>query len=199
MPLAACTGMVPKTADAHSLLLRQHRRRHLRHRPDGRCTFVNPAALRLLGHRTESVLGRNMHELVHHTPCGRAALPRVRLPDLQGLPRGRGLPHRRRGAVARRRHGLPVPSTPATRCWTRGARWARWSASSTSASASGPKCCCARPTTSWRRAWASARASSATRWRGCASVPTMPRRCASRSARASRARSTTSWARSWWH
>lgn len=34
---------------------------------DGRCTFVNPAALSLLGYRTEAVLGRNMHELVHHT------------------------------------------------------------------------------------------------------------------------------------
>jgi PAS domain S-box-containing protein len=34
---------------------------------DGRCTFVNPAALGLLGYRTEMVLGRNMHELVHHT------------------------------------------------------------------------------------------------------------------------------------
>ena len=39
---------------------------------DGCCTFVNPAALQLLGHRTESVLGRNMHDLVHHThPDGR--------------------------------------------------------------------------------------------------------------------------------
>ena len=34
---------------------------------DGRCTFVNPAALSLLGYRTDMVLGRNMHELVHHT------------------------------------------------------------------------------------------------------------------------------------
>lgn len=34
---------------------------------DGRCTFVNPAGLRLLGHCTENVLGRNMHELVHHS------------------------------------------------------------------------------------------------------------------------------------
>ena len=33
----------------------------------GRCTFVNPAALHMLGYRTEMVLGRNMHELVHHT------------------------------------------------------------------------------------------------------------------------------------
>jgi PAS domain S-box-containing protein len=34
---------------------------------DGRCTFVNPAALSQLGYRTDRVLGRNMHELVHHT------------------------------------------------------------------------------------------------------------------------------------
>jgi len=33
----------------------------------GRCTFVNPAGLRMLGHRTDTVLGRNMHQLVHHS------------------------------------------------------------------------------------------------------------------------------------
>jgi PAS domain S-box-containing protein len=33
----------------------------------GRCTFVNRAAAQMLGWRTEEVLGRNMHELIHHT------------------------------------------------------------------------------------------------------------------------------------
>ena len=33
----------------------------------GRCTFVNRAAAQMLGWRTEQVLGRNMHELIHHT------------------------------------------------------------------------------------------------------------------------------------
>jgi PAS domain S-box-containing protein len=35
---------------------------------EGRCTFCNPACLRLLGYQApEELLGRNMHALVHHT------------------------------------------------------------------------------------------------------------------------------------
>jgi len=59
--------MEPRTADAHSLLLDSIGEGIFAIDLEGRCTFVNPAALRLLGHRTDTVLGRNMHELVHHT------------------------------------------------------------------------------------------------------------------------------------
>ena len=40
---------------------------------EGYCTFVNPAALRLLGYeKKEDLLGRNIHALIHHTyPDGR--------------------------------------------------------------------------------------------------------------------------------
>ena len=35
---------------------------------DGNCTFANPACLRILGFESDTdLLGRNMHELVHHT------------------------------------------------------------------------------------------------------------------------------------
>lgn len=35
---------------------------------DGNCTFCNPACLRLLGYtRSEELIGRNMHNLIHHT------------------------------------------------------------------------------------------------------------------------------------
>jgi two-component system sensor histidine kinase VicK len=34
---------------------------------EGRCTVVNPAAAQILGYKPEELLGRNMHELVHHT------------------------------------------------------------------------------------------------------------------------------------
>jgi PAS domain S-box-containing protein len=35
---------------------------------EGKCTFANPACLRLLGFESDAeLLGRNMHELVHHT------------------------------------------------------------------------------------------------------------------------------------
>ena len=33
---------------------------------DGRCTFVNRAALGMLGFAAEDLLGRNMHEMIHH-------------------------------------------------------------------------------------------------------------------------------------
>lgn len=39
---------------------------------DGLCTFINRAGARLLGWEADGVLGRNMHELTHHThPDGR--------------------------------------------------------------------------------------------------------------------------------
>ncbi|MFV9673183.1 MAG: PAS domain-containing protein, partial [Acidimicrobiia bacterium] len=39
---------------------------------DGNCTFANPASLRILGFDSaDELLGRNMHDLVHHTlPSG---------------------------------------------------------------------------------------------------------------------------------
>jgi PAS domain S-box-containing protein len=60
--------MAPQiAADRHSLLLESIGEGIFGIDLHGRCTFVNPAALRLLGQRTEAVLGRNMHDLVHHT------------------------------------------------------------------------------------------------------------------------------------
>jgi len=34
---------------------------------DGNCTFINPAALQMLGFKAEEVLGRDLHALIHHT------------------------------------------------------------------------------------------------------------------------------------
>ena len=34
---------------------------------DGNCSFINRAGAAMLGYRTEEVLGRNMHQLMHHT------------------------------------------------------------------------------------------------------------------------------------
>jgi PAS domain S-box-containing protein len=53
--------------DRHGLLLDSVGERIFGIDLEGRCTFVNPAAVRMLGHRTEAVLGRNMHGLVHHS------------------------------------------------------------------------------------------------------------------------------------
>ncbi|MBT9488036.1 MAG: PAS domain-containing protein, partial [Rubrivivax sp.] len=59
--------MALDTADQHALLLDSIGEGIFGIDLAGCCTFVNPAALRLLGHGTDMVLGRNMHELVHHT------------------------------------------------------------------------------------------------------------------------------------
>jgi PAS domain S-box-containing protein len=56
----------------------------------GRCTFVNRAAAEMLGHRTEDVLGRNMHALIHHTHHDGRHYPEAECPIFnafrQGLP-----------------------------------------------------------------------------------------------------------------
>jgi two-component system NtrC family sensor kinase len=41
---------------------------------EGRCTFCNPAALKMLGYASaQEVIGRNLHQLIHHsTPDGRS-------------------------------------------------------------------------------------------------------------------------------
>jgi PAS domain S-box-containing protein len=57
---------------------------------DGRCTFVNRAAAQMLGRRTEDVLGRNMHALMHHSHADGAHYPEADCPIFnafrQGLP-----------------------------------------------------------------------------------------------------------------
>jgi PAS domain S-box-containing protein len=56
----------------------------------GSCTFVNRAAAQMLGWRTEEVLGRNMHELIHHSHGDGRHYPEAECPIFnafrQGLP-----------------------------------------------------------------------------------------------------------------
>jgi two-component system sensor histidine kinase VicK len=42
---------------------------------EGRVTVVNPAAAQMLGYRPEELLGRNMHQLIHHTRADGATYP----------------------------------------------------------------------------------------------------------------------------
>ncbi len=43
---------------------------------NGSCTFCNPAAVRLLGYRAaEDLIGKNMHQLIHHTMADGSAYP----------------------------------------------------------------------------------------------------------------------------
>jgi PAS domain S-box-containing protein len=42
---------------------------------EGRCTFINPAALQMLGYKQEEVIGRDLHAMVHHTRADGAPYP----------------------------------------------------------------------------------------------------------------------------
>ena len=55
---------------------------------DGCCTFMNRAGARMLGYRTDQVLGRNMHHLVHHTHADGRAYPEHDCPILNAYRRG---------------------------------------------------------------------------------------------------------------
>jgi two-component system, OmpR family, sensor histidine kinase VicK len=47
---------------------------------EGRITLVNPAAAAMLGYRQDEILGRNMHELIHHTRVDGSAYPKEESP-----------------------------------------------------------------------------------------------------------------------
>ena len=92
--------------DRHSLLLQSIGEGIFGIDLDGRCTFVNPAGLRMLGHRTESVLGRNMHALVHHSHADGRHYPECDCPIFNAFRRGD--PCRIDDEVLWRADGTPV-------------------------------------------------------------------------------------------
>ncbi len=56
---------------------------------EGLCTFVNSAALQLLGYEArEDLVGRNMHGLIHHTRPDGTAFPAEAGPLLHALASG---------------------------------------------------------------------------------------------------------------
>ncbi len=60
--------------------------------PQGRCTFCNPAALRLLGYRhQEELLGKNIHELIHHTSADGQAHPPEKCRIMQVMRQSEGV------------------------------------------------------------------------------------------------------------
>jgi len=57
--------------------------------PAGRCTFVNRAALEMLGYAfVQELLGRNMHDLIHHTRPDGSPYPKSDCLLLQALASG---------------------------------------------------------------------------------------------------------------
>jgi two-component system, OmpR family, sensor histidine kinase VicK len=55
---------------------------------DGNVTVVNPAASQMLGYRQSEMLGRNMHELIHHTRADGTPYPVEECPILKSLANG---------------------------------------------------------------------------------------------------------------
>ncbi|WP_373024570.1 EAL domain-containing protein [Thioalkalivibrio sp.] len=76
---------------------------------DGNYTFLNPAACELLGFATEAeALGRNSHELSHHTRPDGQAFPPTECPVYRVLRTGDSLHAREEYFWSRAGHGFPV-------------------------------------------------------------------------------------------
>ncbi|MGI9586526.1 MAG: adenylate/guanylate cyclase domain-containing protein, partial [Acidimicrobiia bacterium] len=59
---------------------------------DGNCTFANPACVRILGFNTaDELLGRNMHDLVHHTRPSGEPYPMTECQIYTAFREGRGV------------------------------------------------------------------------------------------------------------
>ena len=58
---------------------------------DGKCTFCNPACLRLLGYRDqEDLLGKNIHDLIHHTRADGSPYPENECHAVRAFTEGEG-------------------------------------------------------------------------------------------------------------
>jgi PAS domain S-box-containing protein len=55
---------------------------------DGCCTFMNRAGAELLGYRVEQVLGRNMHDLIHHAHADGRRYPVEQCPIFRAFSKG---------------------------------------------------------------------------------------------------------------
>ena len=75
---------------------------------DGRCTLVNPAAADILGFAPDEVLGRNMHELVHHHYADGTPFPEAECPLFHAFRDGQSA--RVHETVLWRRDGTAVPA-----------------------------------------------------------------------------------------
>ena len=74
---------------------------------DGHCVFINRAGAELLGYEVAEVLGRNMHELTHHSYQDGSAYPDSACPIFRAFRRGQ--PCRIDTEVFWRRDGSAVP------------------------------------------------------------------------------------------
>ncbi|MDP1656602.1 MAG: PAS domain-containing sensor histidine kinase [Hylemonella sp.] len=74
---------------------------------EGHCTFINRAGARMLGWAADEVLGRNMHELTHHSHADGSTYPAQDCPIFNAF--RQGLPCRIDAEVFWRRDQQPFP------------------------------------------------------------------------------------------
>ena len=74
---------------------------------DGCCTFVNRAAAEMLGYAPEELLGRPIHQIIHHGRKDGTSCPGDRCPDFTALKLGRGT--RVENEILWRRDGAMLP------------------------------------------------------------------------------------------
>ncbi len=84
---------------------------------DGNVTVANAAAAQMLGYKKEEILGRNLHDLIHHTCPDGTPFASEDSPIRKSLHPPRHRPRLRRGLLAQGRHQLPrrVRRPPADR------------------------------------------------------------------------------------
>jgi PAS domain S-box-containing protein len=74
----------------------------------GNCTFINRAACELVGYHSDEVLGRNMHDLVHHHKPDGSVYPIDECPVFRAFRKGEGCCVDTE--VMWRRDGVPIPA-----------------------------------------------------------------------------------------
>ena len=75
---------------------------------EGHCTFVNPAALAMLGYTQDEMLGREIHSLIHHTYADGTSYPVEDCPAYDALRTGK--PGRDMVELLWRKDGTPFPA-----------------------------------------------------------------------------------------
>ncbi len=74
----------------------------------GHCTFINKAGAKMVGYTLEELLGKNMHDLIHHSYSDGTPYPERSCPIFQTLSTGRGV--RVTNEVLWRKDGIAFPA-----------------------------------------------------------------------------------------
>jgi PAS domain S-box-containing protein len=74
----------------------------------GRCVFVNQAASQMLGYAADEMMGRNMHEMIHHTRVDGAPYPESECPIFRAISSGQTM--RSEDEILFRKDGSSFPA-----------------------------------------------------------------------------------------